>query len=69
MTVTIAMKMAELQREIATRERVYPRWVEQGRMTQRQANERLAAMKAILADYRAPPRQQADLFGHGEGSQ
>ena len=40
-------------REIYFRERVYPRWVEEGRMSRKKADGELAAMKAILDTLRA----------------
>lgn len=46
------------EREVKMRKRVYPRWVEQGRMTQEKADEEIALMEAIAADYRQP-----GLFG------
>ena len=46
--VTPAEKVACIEREIAMRERVYPRWVEQGRMTQSKADSELRIMRAVL---------------------
>ena len=37
-TTTLAEKIACVRREIGMRERVYPRWVQQGRLTQAKAN-------------------------------
>lgn len=54
---TRAQKLFEIEREIVMRKRAYPRWVKDGRMSQEDADERLAIMKAIASDYRA-----ADLF-------
>jgi len=36
-----------LSREIAMREKVYPKWVEQGRMKQDKAEQEIACMKAV----------------------
>ncbi len=47
-------KRAAIEREIKMRRRVYPRWVDDKRMTQAQADEQIAVMVAILADYDAP---------------
>lgn len=47
---TAADKLAAVRREIAMRRRVYPRWVEAGRMTQAKADEEIAVMEAIAAD-------------------
>lgn len=38
-----------VRREIGLRKRVYPRWVESGRLTQAKADAEIAAMKAVLA--------------------
>jgi hypothetical protein len=45
------VKIAELKREIALREQVYPGSVKMKRMTQSESDQRIATMKAILADY------------------
>lgn len=47
--VPIEHQVACVRREISMRERVYPRWVADHRMTQRKADEELAAMRAVLA--------------------
>lgn len=36
------------ERELKMRERVYPRWIEQGRMTQQKADAETAMMRAIV---------------------
>ena len=46
--ITLAMQIACVEREIAMRERVYPRWVEAGKMKQKDADDELAAMHAVL---------------------
>ena len=40
----------ELEREIAMRERVYPRWVAQGKMREAEAERRIDTLREIL-DY------------------
>jgi len=45
---TAAKMLASVRREIKMRERVYPRWVEAARMTQANADEELATMRAVL---------------------
>lgn len=57
--VTHEEKRACLEREIKMRRRVYPRWVQSGKMTQAQSDREIAVMEAILADY--PPRQGSML--------
>lgn len=49
MQVPIAAQVECVRREIAMRRRVYPRWVEQQRMTQKKADDEIAAMEAVLA--------------------
>ena len=45
--IGLAEQLTCVAREIAMRERVYPRWVESGRMTQKKAEFELAAMRAV----------------------
>ena len=44
-------KQRAVMRELQMRRRVYPRWVEQGRMSPHQAAEEISLMEAILEDY------------------
>ncbi|MEM6668585.1 MAG: hypothetical protein AAF661_05145 [Pseudomonadota bacterium] len=44
-------KIAELKREIGFRERVYPRLVGKGKMSQGDADRRIEVMRSILEDY------------------
>lgn len=46
-TIPLSAQLAEVRREIAMRQRVYPRWVTAGRISQAEATERLATMEAI----------------------
>lgn len=48
MTVPIDEQVRCVEREISMRERVYPRWVEQKRMTEKKADQELEAMRAVL---------------------
>lgn len=41
------------EREVRQRQRVYPRWVGEGRMTQAFADRQIEVMSAIASDYRA----------------
>ena len=52
-TITTADKLACVQRELAMRRNVYPKWVASGRMKQMAADKEIAVMEAILADIRA----------------
>ncbi len=56
MNFTSDQKRAAIEREIKMRKRAYPRWVADGRMTQKKADEEIAVMQAILTDY--PPQQE-----------
>lgn len=47
--VSLADQIACVEREIAMRERVYPRWVQSERMTQEKADRELLTMRAVLA--------------------
>lgn len=48
---TDADKLVAIKREIKMRERVYPRWVADGRMKADNAMREIEIMKAIAADY------------------
>ena len=58
MTITLAEKIACIRREIGMRERVYPRWIDLGRITQAKADHEIACMQAVLEDLLA--RQPAE---------
>ena len=47
--ITIAEMIACIEREIRMRERVYPRWIATGKMTQAKADAEIVTMKAVLA--------------------
>ena len=49
MTIKISEQIACVRREIAMRRRVYPRWIESGKMTQAKADREIAVMEAVLA--------------------
>lgn len=51
--ISLDAQIKEVLREIAQRERVYPRWVAAGKMTQAAADRQIAIMRAVqhtLAD-------------------
>jgi hypothetical protein len=59
MMITLDRQIACVRREIALRERVYPKFVSGGRMKQAAADDEIAAMKAVLetlADFQASVR-------------
>lgn len=47
--ITLGMQIAAVEREIALRQRVYPKMVGQGRMKAHDADVQIAAMQAVLA--------------------
>lgn len=47
MKVPMTDQVACVNREIAMRERAYPKWVTAGRMTQKKAEQEIRAMKAV----------------------
>lgn len=47
--ITIDDQIASVKREISMRHRVYPRWVDTGKMRQDEADREIAAMNAVLA--------------------
>jgi hypothetical protein len=51
--VPLSAQIAAVEREISYREWVYPRWLAEHKMTQRRADQELAAMRAVLATLRA----------------
>lgn len=57
--VPIEAQIACVEREIAMRERAYPRWVTQLKMTQKKAEQEVAAMRAVLETLR---KCKVDLF-------
>jgi hypothetical protein len=40
--------LAELEREKSLRQRVYPAWVREGRLTEKQARERIALLEYVI---------------------
>lgn len=51
MTFTSEQKRKAVERELKYRRRVYPRWVADGRMSQKHADEQLPVFEAIRIDY------------------
>lgn len=63
---TARQKMQAAQREVGYRRRVYPRRVDDGKMTQAQADREIAIMDQIALDYGALAKAEearGDLFG------
>lgn len=49
--ITTADKLACAKRELAMRRNLYPRWVEQNKMSAGRAAHEIAEMEAIIKDY------------------
>jgi hypothetical protein len=60
MTATNEQKLQCAERELRFRQRVFPRLVERGKMTQQQSERELELMQAIADDYRV--LAQAELL-------
>ena len=52
MIIPIDEQISAVEREIRLRERVYPRFVDSGRMTLAKSEREILAMKAVLATLR-----------------
>ena len=53
--ITIDDELAEVEREIALRKRVYPRWIDARRITREKADRHIALMQSVanrLAEYK-----------------
>ena len=46
--IPLLAQIACVRREISMRQRVYPRWVESGRMTEEQSRQEIKGMYAVL---------------------
>lgn len=46
--ITLEEMQAEISRELVVRKRVYPRWIEQGRIKQETADYRCLVFEALL---------------------
>jgi hypothetical protein len=55
MPISITEQIACVRREIAMRERVYPKWVAAKRMKEDAADRELAVMRAVLATLEGLP--------------
>lgn len=64
MAYTDADKHKEAKHEVKMRKRVYPRLVQDGRMSFSDAERGIEIMEAIAADYEEP-----DLFGRNDEGQ
>ena len=46
--ITVEDEIQELEREVALRKRVYPRWVAAGKMTKAKADRQIAVMQSAV---------------------
>lgn len=60
--ITTAEKLRCAERELNYRQRVYPRLVARGTMTQRLADYEIGVMEEIAADYRALDEARESLL-------
>jgi hypothetical protein len=60
-TFSLADQIAELKRELALRRRVYPRWVENGKLSYPLSTHRMGAMQAAIETLE---RSQYDMHKH-----
>jgi hypothetical protein len=49
MSIDINMQIACVRREIGMRKKVYPRWIQSGRMTPEESERQILTMEAVLA--------------------
>jgi hypothetical protein len=56
-------QIRELERELATRVRVYPRWIQQGKIKERDAQLRLSALEASIHALRVHYSERRDGLG------
>lgn len=61
---TLSEVRAEIARELKMRESAFPRFIERGQLTQREADIRIARLRAAL-DYLPEPQPEPDLFSRG----
>ena len=62
--ISITRQIQCVEREIAMRQKVYPGQVARGRMFQEQADNEIAAMKAVLNTLRLAQRVHLDKPGN-----
>ena len=61
MSIALARQVACIERELRMRRRVYPRWVQEGRKPQADADREIAEMEAVLETLKALQPQQQGL--------
>ncbi len=61
--VTIDEQIAEVKREIAMRNKVYPKWIESGSLSKSKADFQILVMEAVLISLQAIAREKAPQAG------
>lgn len=59
MNITLEEQYLEVQREIAMRRRCYPRWIDQGTLSEAKAGRQLRTMEAVLETIRKARQDEA----------
>lgn len=60
--VELEEQIAEVQRELGMRRKVYPRFVAAGKITQDAADRRVAVLEAVLETLQRLPKRQGALL-------
>ena len=64
--ISIHQQIKCVEREIVKRRSFYPRWVNEGKMSQDAANREIAAMEAVLVSLKGLAPREATLYDeHG----
>ena len=61
--ITIDEQIAEVKREIAMRQKVYPKWTEAGSSPKQKADFQILVMEAVLISLQEIARQKAPQSG------
>ena len=61
--ITIDEQLAEVKREIAMRNKVYPKWIEAGSLPRAKADFQILVMEAVLISLQEIAREKAPQGG------
>lgn len=61
--ITIDEQISEVKREIAMRQKVYPKWIEAGSMQKPKADFQILVMEAVLITLQTIAREKAPQAG------
>jgi len=61
--ITIDEQLAEVKRELAMRNKVYPKWIESGSLPKQKADFQILVMEAVLISLQEIARQKAPQSG------